>query len=896
MAVRESQNSFVGGEFAPGLYGRKEVAKYATAVKTAKNFILHAHGPASNRPGTKYMGRAGTLDQPRIHPFIFSSTQTYMLEIGRNNATGRTYVRFYASSGQVVVSGSPAWLTATAYTEGQYVTQSGHIYRCQVSHTSGTFATDWAAGKWVQDAAYEVTIALYSVADIALLKFAQSADTLYVACPNKPPYTLTRYDDQDWRFAEYVPVNGPFLVPNLNGTHPYAPSVAADTLQVSAVTGTNIDLSVASGLTPFFDSSHIGRLFRLRHTIAATKVTAVSTDIKVMNGWRLRTHGTWTGTVTLQKSTDFGVTWKDFRHYTAASDMNFDTFGSEDNPDQIPFQLQITTSISAGAVTFELMADSFVWEGIARVTAFTSGSSVKADVVKRFGSLLGTLDWAMGTWGPETYPQTVGFYQDRLVWGGSPLEPQTLWMTKTGDYTDFGRSVPLLDSDGITVNLPSRELNAIVNMASSTRLIVLTAGQPFTVRPGADGILGPSSIIIEAAGRAGCSLVDVAIVNSRVVFVQPMGQVVRDLAYTFQTDSFDGDNLSIFANHLFRRHSITDLAYQEEPDPFLWCLRDDGIAVVMTYLKEQEVLGWARAETSGLFKSVATKPGPGYQEVWFVVYRGSADSFSGYFIEKLTNRLESSDPRQAFFLDAGLTYDSPKVITGATQANPVVVTSTAHGFANNDLVDISDILGMVELNGTIGFKRYKVAGVAANTFQLKDPDSGANIDGTAFKPYISGGNARKAVSTFAGLEHLEGKVVTVLADGAPAGTYTVAFGQITLNRPGALVHVGLGYEGELSTLKFQVALRDGKSHGVKTHISGVIVGLADSRGGLIGMNEQKLAAIAYPDKKAIPWFSGDINTTIPGNSSVDPRVVIRQTEPLPITVLEITPILSPGGT
>lgn len=40
------------------------------------------------------------------------------------------------------------WVTATAYALGDVVLQGGIVYICMVANTSGTFATDLAAGKW----------------------------------------------------------------------------------------------------------------------------------------------------------------------------------------------------------------------------------------------------------------------------------------------------------------------------------------------------------------------------------------------------------------------------------------------------------------------------------------------------------------------------------------------------------------------------------------------------------------------------------------------------------------------------------------------------------------------------------------------------------------------------
>lgn len=71
-----------------------------------------------------------------------------------------------------------------------------------------------------------------------------------------------------------------------------------------------------------------------------------------------------------------------------------------------------------------------------------------------------------------------------------------------------------------------------------------------------------------------------------------------------------------------------------------------------------------------------------------------------------------------------------KTITGATQANPVVVTAVANGFLNNDDVEHAGVLGMVELVGI-----FTVGNVAANTYEL------TGIDGTAWGAYTSGGTA-----------------------------------------------------------------------------------------------------------------------------------------------------------
>jgi|TARA_Y100000310_G_scaffold194917_1_gene194928 hypothetical protein len=69
-------------------------------------------------------------------------------------------------------------------------------------------------------------------------------------------------------------------------------------------------------------------------------------------------------------------------------------------------------------------------------------------------------------------------------------------------------------------------------------------------------------------------------------------------------------------------------------------------------------------------------------------------------------------------------------ITGATAADPVVITATAHGLSNDDTVMIDYVVGMTQLNGNT----YTVAGATADTFQL------SGVDGSAYTAYSSGGN------------------------------------------------------------------------------------------------------------------------------------------------------------
>ena len=66
---------------------------------------------------------------------------------------------------------------------------------------------------------------------------------------------------------------------------------------------------------------------------------------------------------------------------------------------------------------------------------------------------------------------------------------------------------------------------------------------------------------------------------------------------------------------------------------------------------------------------------------------------------------------------------------------PVVITATAHAFEDGDLVQFSDVLGMTELNGNV----YMAKNPAAATFELYNEEGTAQVDGTGFGAWTSGG-------------------------------------------------------------------------------------------------------------------------------------------------------------
>ena len=531
-------------------------------------------------------------------------------------------------------------------------------------------------------AAYTTT-AVYEIAtpytqdDLAELNYTQSADVLYLTHPGHAPRQLERLGNTNWQLNLYAFENGPFMVDNTNSTV---------TLALSATSGTGKTLT-AVGFT--FSTMHVGSLWKLRHYMEGQAVTQALTSSTQTPGiscggtWRIITHGTWTGTIRIEKSTDSGSTWINLREFSSAADYNADTYGTEDMSDYaVPFLVRVRcTAYTSGTINVNLTTDPFYHEGIAEITAVAAGgATATVDIQRASGSTATTADWAEGSWGDyRGWPAVVEFHpEDRLMFANTDGEPDTYWLTMVGNYTNFARSSPLVDSDAISSPVPSRKVNGINGLVPLSEMIALTLSNEISVRS-SSGPLSPTTVYNKIHGWEGSYGIRPLIIGNRAVYIQSTGSIVRDLGYELYSETFTGLDRSILSNHLFGGYTIVEMAYQQNPDRLVWTIRSDGLLLSMTYMPEQEVIAWSWHDTNSgtdLFESVCCIRGDGYDEVWFVVNRGGTR-----YIERMTQRQASTVPANQFFVDCGTTSSTAQIslMTGLTHLNGKTVAILADG-------------------------------------------------------------------------------------------------------------------------------------------------------------------------------------------------------------------------
>ena len=255
--------------------------------------------------------------------------------------------------------------------------------------------------------------------------------------------------------------------------------------------------------------------------------------------------------------------------------------------------------------------------------------------------------------GVNNRPHAVGNYMQRQIFANSISEPQTMFTTQIADNNSLRKSRHSKDTDAITLKISASQVNEIRHIIGSDDLILCTSGGMWRVTEKDDAFVPGAGARIQT--HAGTSWVKPVVINESIVYVQEKGARLRDLNYTFEKNKYSGDDLSIMSEHLFEGHQIVERVYAEEPYGILWCVRDDGVLLGMTYQKEHKVWGWHQHVTDGLFESI-TSIKEGDRDAVYVVVRRTIDGVARRYVERMEPR-ETQNVVDCFYVDSGLIYD-----------------------------------------------------------------------------------------------------------------------------------------------------------------------------------------------------------------------------------------------
>lgn len=841
MAYYPSQVSFAAGELAPSLWGREDLAKYAVGLRTLKNFTVHPHGGVSNRAGMRCVAETKYADKAvRLVPFEYSDTDAYLLEFGDE------YVRFYKNGAQLVKDGSPYELE-TPYLEGE----------------------------------------------LSALSFAQSADVLFIVHPNHPPMELARYSDTNWTLEKCAFTGGPFRTMNSSDT----------TIALSSASG-NVTLTASSAL---FDAGHVGALFSVFHHVdEVTKKTSGNAG----EIWEsIVIQGTLNNLVPVFVCADEThlaklavgclVRFEDIYCVVESIDGNVIEFSPspEWQPDMFSCKVLMTSEESDW--TIEITAydgwhviSSGFWGGTVRLQRYDEDEARWTDVYTFYSGSTETscknYDESGTVEEPARFRLTADSFETFLPEGNTDADRG--YFELTAEAADYECCIRINSVTSATVAQGTFEKDA-----ASTRTTRNWSEGAWSDYRGWPCAVGFNQDRLCFGGNAS---------EPQNVWMSVTGDY-----YNFERHLVLQDDDAVTASLVSRKvspvrafvplSSLVVLTAGAE-----WTISAGGTKSAITPSSlEANVQGYRGASmvspvVIGNMVLFVQKQGKIIRDLG---YAFESDSYSGNDLTVLATHLfkdrtvaamdYQQDPDSIVWvvLDDGsllaLTYlrEHDVIAWSRMETDGDVESVCCLSSAERDEVWLA-----VRRKSGSGYKRF-IEQMAER--RAESPEECFFVDCGVTKRYET------PQSEISGLSHLEGRSVSVLADGNVISGMTVENGKITLKHPASVVHVGLPYSAELETLDLTLPRQDGTQQGRYARLVSVSVRVEKSRGIKIGAAEGDsvpFEAMEFKERSTEPYDAPISLTTgimtlglNAGFSSGRVRVV--EDMPLPCTLLSLLP-------
>lgn len=829
MTFNSIQNGFSSGEMSPRLFGRTDLAKYHLGCSTLRNFYVDYRGGASSRAGFAYVGMCkqgapndggtSTDNPPRDIPFQFSISQGYALEFGdlymRIKSNG-AYVVEAAKNITAATQANPLVITSAAhgFSDGDWIyivnmggmTELNGLTWIVTNKTTDTFHLTDLFGVAVNSTNFTAytsggtasriytVVSPYNAIDLPFLKYTQSADTMTLTCVNQqtnteyPSYELVRSAATSWAFnadtfgSSIAAPTGISVVANSSTTlstyYSYvvtAVDAATGEESVASLVGSvqNNDISINAGSNVITWNAVAGASnYNIYAAIPSYSVVAP------------------VGSAFGYIGTAFGTQFVDtniIADFTVVPPVHNDPFArgaiTSVTPtangisySQSTVSYNITTATGTGAVIVPVVVN----RGVVAYIVQNGGKNYQAgNTIAITGAGTSNIATATLNIGPQsgTYPGVCAYYQQRRAYAFTLNEPDTYFMSQPGAFNNMDSSIPSTDSDAITGAPWAQQINGIQFLVPMPGgLVILTGKGAWQLNGGTNAAITPADQTATPQAYNGCHFhIPPIVVNYDILYVQAKGSIVRDLSYNFFVNIYTGTDMTVLSEHLFNFHQLQQWAYAEEPYKIIWSVRDDGIMLSLTYLKEQDVYGWARHDTNGLFVGSCSITEPPVDAVYVIVRRYiQGPGEWAYYSERMDNRnwLTVED---CFCVDAGLSLPM-------TFPNAILTPSSVAML--NQITDVNLIIG-----GT---------GYTSPSISAVDPtEQGSGFTGTLI---VVGGVITGCTIIDSGENYQQGTYF-VITDSTGSGgklapiitnivDFTASSGVFTANNVGDVIRIG----------------------------------------------------------------------------------------------------------
>ena len=820
--------SFTAGEMSDSMQGRTDFAKYFSAASRIENFVVLPHGPITRRPGTYFVSEVKTSSaKTRLIPFSFSTEQTYILEFGNQ------YIRFYKDDGQITSGGS----------------------------------------------AYEIS-SPYTTAQLFDLKFAQSADVMYICNENHPVKKLSRTGHTSWTLADVDFTDGPYLDSNTSST----------TMTPSGTTG-SITITASSSA---FVSTDVDRFINFSNGYAKitafTSATVVSATVEndfdntnAVTDWKLGAFSTTTG----------------FPRCVSFFEQRLVFAGTSNQPQTMFFSKSGDYENMTSGTNDD---DAMIY-------------TIASNQVNVIQALKATRTLIVMTTGGE-YAVSSGASQDAITPTNINIRKQSNYGSSGVDALSIGNATIFLqrarrkirelaynfDTDGYT----APDLTILADHISESGLTDMSYQQePYSVvwAVRADG---------QMAGLTYNRLENV-VAWHRHIFggKSDTGKTVKQQKISFTANS---TNVNTTSNQItITGHGLAtgDQVYYYAASNKIGGLSNSKVYYVIAVDANNIKLAISTANASANTAiSLTSAPGSdttqfiyqgvninnnilfvsahGFKSGNHIFYKNSGTAISGlsentkYFVEKIDDnqiQLYSDEARETVvnLTSAHSSEQTDKILTHAK----VETVACIDGDGEEDQVWV---IVQRYINGAT--KRYVEY---FTPFEF-------NEDLTAFHFLDSGLTYTGGeTSTLSGLTHLEGEVVDIIGEGSVQNSKTVSSGSINLDTAIEEAQVGLLYSSDLQTMR----LDEGYTETTQTktvRVFDLSVRFQNTVGASVGPSSDNLTNIDFRDSGAsmdlpVPLFTGDKQVEFDAGHGVEGLIYVKQPQALPMTILGIYPRL-----
>lgn len=575
------------------------------------------------------------------------------------------------------------------------------------------------------------------------------------------------------------------------------------------------------------------------------------------------------------------------------------------------------SAVEGGSITLTASADlfkeghigSFWWiggtvttddkevQGYVEITAVESATKATAKVIEKLSGTTATKRWGEGAWSNyRGYPAVIALYDGRLYYARTPHQPRNIYGSKPYAYETFTPAVDNEDDGAINIQLATNangDGSDIKWMVGGSYLLCGTFGGEFIIRGTGDGAITPTDVSARQRTNWGGERVQPIVAGTFVHYVQRNARKLRQFQYDYYYDGYKSVDVSIFSEHFFDS-GIKHMAYVKNTDSMLLILNNLGQIVILTLEQDQAIQAYSMLEFDGVVESVETIPAynGNYDEIWYSILR-TVNGQQVRHIERIQNPITPENQEDCWYVRSGLQYNAYNL----TKDNTLTLsglTGNITATALNDIFDSNDLnkrIRVIDNEGNILGQAVIKAVTDARNVSLRTVKDFQSLN-------IEGGSWGVSTNTISNLNHLEGKTVQILADGAVQTEKQVENGGILLELDAWKVIAGLGYQSYIKTMPLEAGSQNGTAIGKRKRINELSIRLWRTSGCRVGRDLENLQQIRFRDANTTLGIPLSLFTGIIPNIKYNQgwewvaNITVEQSNPLPMNILAIAPIVT----